>query len=110
SWDPTSTQLGWVHRSATADWSAPGAFSAGSDTVAGKTFRVPALRPVGPQTGTIPLDTAQVQAWFDTPSPTQGIMLVNTTAVDIISPIATTGTQSMRPMLTIVTSGATGVS
>jgi hypothetical protein len=111
SWDPASSKLGWLHRGAGADWAGPGASSAGVDTIAGKTFQVPALRPVGPQTVTIVLDPAVVQTWIDTPAANQGIMLVNNIDGDIIRPISTAGTQSMRPKLTVVVaSGAPAVS
>ncbi len=109
TWDPASSRLGWLHRNATADWAGPGASSAGVDTVAGKSFQVPRLRPVGPQTVMIPLDPAQVQAWIDTPALNQGIMLVNNVPGDIVRPISTAGTQSMRPALTIVVASATAV-
>ncbi len=109
AWDPTSSRLGWLHRDATNDWAGPGASSAGVDTVAGKSFQVPALRPVGPQTVTIALDPAQVQSWINTPAANQGIMLVNNNPGEIVRPVSTVGTQAMRPLLTIVIAGAPAV-
>jgi len=73
TWDPTSNRLGWLHRDATNDWAGPGASSAGVDTVADKSFQVPALRPVGAQTVTITLDPAVVQSWIDTPAYQSGV-------------------------------------
>jgi hypothetical protein len=102
SWDPTSSRIGWLHRDATTDWAGPGASSAGVDTVAGTSFRVPALQPVGPQTVSIVLDPAVVQSWIDTPPANQGIMLVNNVPGDIDNPVSTVGTQGMRPKLTVV--------
>ncbi|MBZ5673344.1 MAG: Ig-like domain-containing protein [Acidobacteriia bacterium] len=111
SWDPASNKLGWLHRSSTGDWAGPGASSAGVDTIAGKTFQVPALRPVGTQTVTIALDPDVVQAWIDTPAADQGIMLVNNIPGYIVNPVSTAGKQNMRPMLTVVVaSGAPAVS
>ena len=109
AWDPASNRLGWLHRDASSDWAGPGASGAGIDTVAGINFRVPALRPIGPQTVTISLDPAQVQSWVDTPASNQGIMLVNNVPGNIVRPISTVGTQSMRPKLTVVVAGAAGV-
>ena len=77
TWDAASSKIGWLHRDDTHDWAGAGASSAGADTVAGKSFQVPALRPVGAQTVTIPLDRSQIQAWIDSPAANQGIMLVN---------------------------------
>ena len=102
AWDPASSRIGWLHRDATTDWAGPGASSAGVDTVAGKSFQVPALQPVGPQTVTIVLDPAVVQSWVDTPAANQGIMLVNNIPGDIDNPVSTVGTQAMRPKLTVV--------
>ncbi|MBZ5619798.1 MAG: Ig-like domain-containing protein, partial [Acidobacteriia bacterium] len=102
TWDPSSTRLGWLHRNATSDWAGPGASSAGVDTVAGKSFQVPPLRPVGPQTVTIVLDPAVVQSWINTPAGNQGFMLVNNVPGEIVRPVSTVGTQNMRPMLTVV--------
>ena len=109
SWDAASSRLGWLHRDGTHDWAGPGASSAGVDTIAGKSFQVPRLRPVGAQTVTIPLDLAQVQAWTDSPNANQGIMLVNNNVGEIIRPVSTVGTQKMRPKLTIVIAGAAAV-
>ena len=39
SWNGASSRIGWLHRDDSNDWAAPGASSAGVDTVAGKTFR-----------------------------------------------------------------------
>src|SRR6185369_12242994 len=105
AWNPASTKLGWLHRDDTHDWAGAGASSAGTDTVAGKSFRVPALRPVGAQTVTIPLDATQVQAWINSPAANQGIMLVNNIPGEITRPVSTVGTQSMRPKLTVVIAG-----
>ncbi|MBZ5595204.1 MAG: hypothetical protein LAP39_23415 [Acidobacteriia bacterium] len=102
AWDPTFSQLGWVHRSAAVNWASPGASSSGGDTVGGKRFRVPALRAVGPQAVTIPLDLSQVQSWIDSPAANQGIMLVNNNPGEIVRPVSTVGTRGMRPKLTIV--------
>ncbi|MBI4907523.1 MAG: hypothetical protein HY820_28110 [Acidobacteria bacterium] len=101
SWDPASSRLGWIHRNATQDWAGGGASVAGTDTVSGKTFTLPPLRPVGVQTFTIPLDRAQVQSWVDAPATNQGIMLVNNTPGEIVRILSTTGTQRYRPKLTI---------
>jgi hypothetical protein len=109
SWDPAFNNLGWVRRDATQNWAAPGASAAGVDTVAGKSFQVPALRPVGPQTVTIALDPGQVQSWIANPSTNQGIMLVNNIPGEIIRLVSTVGTQSQRPKLSITTGGANGV-
>jgi len=109
AWDPASSALGWVHRNATQDWAAPGASSAGTDTVAGKSFAVPPLRPVGAQTVTIALDPVQVQSWISTPSSNQGIMLVNNNPGEIIRLVSTVGNQTRRPKLTIGLGGASGV-
>ncbi|MBZ5602288.1 MAG: hypothetical protein LAO79_08280 [Acidobacteriia bacterium] len=109
AWDPASGKLGWIHRNASSDWAAPGASASGVDTVAGKTFAVPPLRAVGPQTLKIPLDLATVQSWIDSPAASQGIMLVNNIPGDIVRPISTVGKQSQRPKLTIVVASASGV-
>ena len=109
SWDAASNRLGWLHRDGTHDWAGAGASSSGVDTIAGKSFQVPRLRPVGAQTVTIPLDGAQVQAWIDSPDANQGIMLVNNNPGEIIRPVSTVGTQKMRPKLTIVISGTPAV-
>jgi hypothetical protein len=110
SWDPASSRLGWLHRDATHNWAGPGASTAGVDTVAGLSFRVPTLRPVGSQTVTIPLDATQVQSWIDSPAANQGIILVNNNNDDIVRPISTTGTARMRPKLMIVLASPAGVS
>ncbi len=109
AWDASFSQLGWLHRNATSDWAGTGASSSGVDTVAGKSFQVPALRPVGAQKVTIPLDASVVQAWIDSPAANQGIMLVNNNPGEIIRPVSTVGKQSLRPKLTIVIAGATSV-
>ncbi|HLX42492.1 MAG TPA: hypothetical protein VKR43_03620 [Bryobacteraceae bacterium] len=109
SWDAASNRLGWLHRDGYHDWAAPGASSAGADTVAGKSFQVPALKPVGSQAVTISLDRNQIQSWIDSPAMNQGIMLVNNIPGDITRPVSTVGPQKTRPMLTIVIGGATGV-
>jgi len=109
AWDPTFAQLGWLHRNATLNWASPGASSAGVDTVGGKSFRVPALRPVGAQTVTIPLDLSQVQSWIDSPAANQGIMLVNNNPGEIVRPVSTVGTPAMRPKLTIVMAAGSAV-
>src|SRR4029077_14141561 len=109
SWDGSSTRLGWLHRGASNDWAAGGASAAGVDTVAGKTSQLPALRPVGTEAVTIPLDVAQVQSWIDAPATNQGIMLVNNNPGDIVNITSTVGTQASRPILTVVIAGATGV-
>ncbi|HEY1339874.1 MAG TPA: Ig-like domain-containing protein, partial [Bryobacteraceae bacterium] len=110
SWNPASNRIGWLHRDDTHDWAAAGAAASGVDTIAGKSFQVPRLRPIGPQSVTITLDPAVIQSWIDSPDANQGIMLVNNNVEDIIRPAATTGTQSMRPKLTILVGGAvTGV-
>src|SRR6185295_17315187 len=64
-----------------------------------------ALRPVGAQTVTIPLDPAQVQSWVNSTAANQGIMLVNNNPGEIVRPVSTVGTQNMRPKLTIVIGG-----
>ncbi len=107
TWDPASGRLGWVHKDAATDWASPGASSVGIDTITGKNFQVPALRPVGAQTVTIILDPAVVQAWISTPSANQGIMLVNNIPGDIVRPISTAGTKSLRPKLTVVVASGT---
>ncbi|MEO8129735.1 MAG: Ig-like domain-containing protein, partial [Bryobacteraceae bacterium] len=109
AWNAASSKLGWVHRDDSQDWAAAGASLAGSDTVAGKSFQVPPLRPVGPQTVSIPLDRNQVQAWIDSPAANQGIILVNNNPGEIVRPVSTAGTQSMRPKLTVVIAGASAV-
>jgi hypothetical protein len=109
AWDPASTNLGWIHRDASHDWAGAGASSAGVDTVAGKTFQVPPLKPVGTQSVTIPLDRDTIQAWINSPTANQGIMLVNNNPGEIVRPVSTAGTQKMRPKLTIVIASATAV-
>ncbi len=106
SWDPASTNTGWIHRDASRDWATAGASSAGVDTVAQKSFQIPALRPVGVQTVTITLDPSVVQSWVDSPTANQGIMLVNNNPGEIIRPVSVAGTQKNRPKLTIVVGGA----
>ena len=106
TWNPASSRLGWLHKDATTDWAGAGASSSGVDTVAGKSFQVPALRPIGPQTVTIGLDTAVVQSWVNSGAANQGIMLVNNVPGEIMRPVSTAGTQSMRPKLTIVVASA----
>ena len=105
AWNPASNNLGWLHRDDKTDWAAPGAGSAGVDTVAGSSFRVPPLQPVGVQAVNIPLDIAVVQSWIDNPALNQGIMLVNNANDDVVRPVATTGTKRSRPILTIVIAG-----
>src|SRR6185295_18666562 len=107
--DGSSTRLGWLHRDASNDWAAGGASSAGVDTVAGKSFQLPALRPVGTEAVTIPLDVAQVQSWIDAPATNQGIMLVNNNPGDIVNITSTVGTQANRPILTVVVGSGPGV-
>jgi len=109
AWNPDSSRIGWLHRDDTVDWASGGASSAGVDTVAGKTFQVPALRPAGAQTVAIPLDVAQVQSWISSPASNQGIMLVNNTPGYIVNPVSTAGKQTQRPKLTVVIAGAAGV-
>ncbi|MBS1827263.1 MAG: Ig-like domain-containing protein [Acidobacteria bacterium] len=101
AWNPASSRMGWINRNDTAQWAAPGASSPGIDTVAGKSFAVPALRPIGVQSVTIPLDPAAVQSWIDNPANNQGIMLVNNNPGQIIRIVSTTGVQASRPKLTI---------
>ncbi|HLJ48142.1 MAG TPA: hypothetical protein VKU01_19140 [Bryobacteraceae bacterium] len=109
SWDPSSNNIGWIHRDASHDWASPGASSLGADSVAGKTFQVPALHPVGNQKLNIPLDRDVVQSWIDSPTANQGIMLINALTDDTVNVLATTGTAKWRPVLTIVVAGSTGV-
>jgi hypothetical protein len=109
SWNPASNKIGWLHRDDTNDWAAAGASAPGVDTIAGKSFRVPPLRPVGAQTVNIPLDLPQIQSWIDSPAANQGIMLVNNNPGEIVNPVSTVGRQSMRPKLTVMIAGATGV-
>ncbi len=106
SWDPASNRIGWLHRNGSNDWASAGASTSGVDTVAGKSFAVPALRAIGNQTVTIPLDRDQIQSWIDTPAANQGIMLVNNLNDNIVRPISTAGTQRFRPKLTIVIASA----
>ncbi|HLK67269.1 MAG TPA: Ig-like domain-containing protein [Bryobacteraceae bacterium] len=110
-WNPDANNIGWLHRDdANNNWAGPGASSVGVDTVAGKSFPIPALRAAGPQTLTVPLDLAQVQSWIDSPATNQGIMLVNNIPGLIVNPVSTVGTLSMRPKLSItVSSGVTPV-
>jgi hypothetical protein len=108
TWDSTSSKLGWLHRDATHDWAAAGASGNGTDLIAGKSFQVPALKPVGPQTVTIPLDASVVQSWIDSAGANQGIILVNNNPDEVIRPVSTVGTKAMRPKLIIVTTGGTG--
>jgi hypothetical protein len=110
AWDPASNNLGWLHRSSTADWAGPGASLSGADTVAGKQFQAPALRAVGNQTLTMTLDPAVVQSWIDSPAANQGILLVNNKAGDIVRINSTVASQSIRPMLTVVVSSVAPVS
>ncbi|HEY2014747.1 MAG TPA: DNRLRE domain-containing protein, partial [Bryobacteraceae bacterium] len=110
TWNPDANNIGWLHRDDNNNnWAGPGASSAGADTVAGKSFQVPPLRPVGPQTVTIALDTSQIQSWIDSPATNQGIMLVNNNPGEVVRPVSTVGTQSMRPKLTVVIAASTGV-
>ena len=108
-WNAASKNMGWVHRDNSSDWAAGGASAAGTDTVAGKSFQVPALHAVGIQTVTIALDAGQVQEWIDAPASNQGIMLVNNRSGEIIRLVSTAGTQKRRPKLTIVTVEAPAV-
>jgi hypothetical protein len=109
AWNADSSRLGWLHRDDSNDWAAAGVSGAGVDTASGKSFRVPPLKPVGAQTVTVPLDRDQVQAWIDSPAANQGIILINNNPGEIIRPVSTAGTQSMRPKLTIVIGAASGV-
>ncbi len=109
SWDPASSNTGWIHRDASHDWGAPGASSPAVDTVAGKTFAIPALRAVGNQKVDIPLDNSVIQSWIDTPSANQGFMLINNINDDTVNVLATTGTAKWRPTLTIVVASTAGV-
>ena len=109
SWNPDSNRIGWIHRDDAGDWAAPGASSAGIDTVAGKSFQVPPLRPVGVQSVTVPLDLAVVQSWVDSPAANQGIMLVNNIPGNIVRPVSTAGTRNVRPKLAIVIAGGSTV-
>jgi hypothetical protein len=102
-----SDRIGWIHRDAANDWASPGASAAGVDTVALKSFTVPRLRAIGPQPVNLPLDLAVAQSWIDNPAANQGTMLVNNNPGEIIRLIGTTGTQSLRPKLTIVVSSGT---
>jgi len=108
SWDGTFSNLGWLHRDATHDWAVAGASGSGTDLVAGKSFQVPTLRPVGVQTVTMALDPVIVQSWVNSAANNQGIILVNNNANEVIRPVSTVGTQSMRPKLIIVTSAGSG--
>jgi len=111
AWNAASNTIGWLHRDDSHDWAAAGASAAGIDTVAGKTFQVPALQPIGVQALTIALDRNQIQSWIDSPAANQGIMLVNNNPGEIVRPVSTVGTQNSRPLLTIViASGAPVVS
>ena len=85
-----------------------GASSAGVDTVAGKTFRVPALSPVNPD-GHHPARCHSGSSVGDSAAFNQGIMLVNNNPGEIVNPVSTVGTQAMRPKLTIVIAAASGV-
>ena len=109
AWNPSSSNIGWLHRDDSNNWAAGGASSPGIDTAAGKTFRVPPLRPVGAQNVTIPLDASQVQSWIDSPAANQGIMLVNNNPGEIVRPVSTVGAQAMRPKLTIVIAAGSSV-
>jgi hypothetical protein len=109
AWDPAFSQIGWKRRDASSNWASPGASSSGVDTVAGKSFQVPALKPVGVQTLTIPLDAAVVQSWIDTPAANQGIMLVNNLPGDIVRILSTVGSTNRRPVLTVVVSNVPAV-
>jgi hypothetical protein len=106
SWNPASSRLGWLHRDAVNDWAAGGASASGIDTIAGKSFQLPALKDVGVQTLTIPLDASIVQSWIDTPAANQGVMLVNNLADYVVRPISTVGTTNLRPTLTVVVNAA----
>jgi hypothetical protein len=110
AWDPTANNMGWLHRDGSNDWAGPGASSAGVDTVAGKSFQFPALKAIGNQTLTIPLDAAVVQSWIDSPAANQGIMLVNNIPGDIVNINSTAAAQNIRPMLTVVIAGSPAVS
>jgi hypothetical protein len=111
AWNPASSRMGWLHRDTSLDWVGPGASAAGVDTVAGKSFQLPALRAVGNQTLNIALDPAVVQTWIDNPAANQGFMLVNNNNDDVLNLVSTTGSQKNRPKLTIVVAGGgTGVS
>ncbi len=109
AWNASSNRVGWLHRDDSNDWAAGGASSSGADTVAGKGFQVPPLHAVGLQNLTMSLDSSVVQSWVDTPAANQGIMLVNNIPGNIVRPVSTVGTQSMRPRLSIVIATATGV-
>ena len=109
SWNAASSRMGWLHRDNSLDWAGPGASVAGVDTVSGKSFQVPALRPTGIQTVNIALDPAVVQTWIDNPAADQGILLINNNNDDTVNLVSTTGTQKNRPKLAIVIAGAAAV-
>lgn len=73
-WDPFATKLGWLRRSDTLNWSAPGGLGADTDVLAGKGF-TRNLNPNGRQTFTIGLDASVVQDWVTTPATNQGVLL-----------------------------------
>ena len=107
TWNPAFSQMGWLHRDISVDWAGPGASAAGIDTVAGKSFQLPALRAAGIQTVNIALDPAVVQTWIDNPAANQGVMLVNNNNDNVVNLVSTTGSQKNRPKLTIVVAGGT---
>jgi hypothetical protein len=109
SWNPDSNSIGWLRRDDTNNWAAPGASAVGVDTVAGKSFRLPPLRPVGAQTVNVALDPSQVQSWIDSSAANQGIMLVNNNSGEIARLVSTVGPQSMRPKVTIVLAAGSGI-
>jgi hypothetical protein len=67
--------------------------------VAGKSFALPTLRPVGAQALNIPLDPAVVQSWIDSPAANQGVMLVNNIPGEIVRIMSTVATAAQRPTL-----------
>ncbi len=99
SWNPLATNLGWLRRSDTDNWAAPGGLGAGTDVLAGKGFTMN-LNPNGKQTLTIGLDPTVVQSWVTTPSSNQGVLLsmaTSTLSSTILS--SEDATPANRPLL-----------
>jgi|GEM_PF-299877 len=79
SWNPLATNLGWLRRSDSDNWTAPGGVGSGADVLADKGFKMN-LNPNGRQTLTVGLDPVIVQGWVTTPSTNQGVLLTMATS------------------------------
>ena len=105
AWDENSPLIGWLQRTATAQWLSPGASAA--DRIPGKTFRFSGMAAIGDQTATVALDPAVVQQWIDSPASNQGVEITNSTMGTYVFVYSwRNATANLRPMLTIVSAPA----